>query len=143
MDNLTHKDVIRSLNVISNKDKVFQSGQGEGRSGSFFFFSKDNRLIIKTIKKEERNVLLNILDSYMEHISNTDGRSMLARIYGIFKVKTSFYATIDVLIMQNISNLFETSKKMYSFDLKGSAVDRYVKFNPKKVKEYALAQKAK
>ena len=91
--------MIRSLNVISNKDKVFQAGQGEGRSGSFFFFSKDNRLIIKTIKKDERNVLLNMLDSYMEHINVTDSRSMLARIYGIFKVKTSFYATIDVIIM--------------------------------------------
>ena len=84
-----------------------------------------------------------ILEDYVNHIKGMNNQSMLARIYGIFKVKTSFYATIDVLIMQNISNLFETSKKMYSFDLKGSAVDRYVKFNPKKVKEYALAQKAK
>ena len=130
--------MIRSLNVISNKDKVFQAGQGEGRSGSFFFFSKDNRLIIKTIKKDERNVLLNMLDSYMEHINVTDSRSMLARIYGIFKVKTSFYATIDVIIMQNVANLLEPSHMMYSFDLKGSIVNRYVKFKKKKLRDYAL-----
>ena len=141
MDGLTGKEVIRSLNVFSNKDTVFQAGQGEGRSGSFFFFSRDNRLIIKTIKKDERNVLLNILDSYMTHLTTTQGRSMLARIYGIFKVKTSFYATIDVLIMQNIANLLEPDQKLYSFDLKGSIVDRYVNFNKRKLREFALQNK--
>jgi len=32
---------------------VFNAGEGAGRSGSFFFFSHDNKFIIKTITKME------------------------------------------------------------------------------------------
>lgn len=40
----------------------------EGRSGSFFCFSPDKSLIIKTIPKGEANVLKNILPTYYQVI---------------------------------------------------------------------------
>lgn len=38
-----------SLSPKFNRDSVFKSGEGAGRSGSFFFFSHDRKFIIKTM----------------------------------------------------------------------------------------------
>ena len=38
-----------SLNPKNNENKIFKAGEGAGRSGSFFFFSQDNRFIVKTM----------------------------------------------------------------------------------------------
>lgn len=38
-----------SLSPKFNRDQVFMSGEGAGRSGSFFFFSHDKKFIIKTM----------------------------------------------------------------------------------------------
>lgn len=68
MDKVLPQDIINSLQLEENRKQVFKSGQGAGLSGSFFFFSKDNRFIIKTMNKTERNIMLSILDDYIEHI---------------------------------------------------------------------------
>ena len=39
----------QSLHPNFNHNTVFNAGEGAGRSGSFFFFSHDNRFIIKTL----------------------------------------------------------------------------------------------
>jgi hypothetical protein len=48
-DLVNAKQFIYSLNPDQNAAKVFMAGEGAGRSGSFFFFSHDNRFIIKTL----------------------------------------------------------------------------------------------
>ena len=53
MDKISFSDVIDSLDVVKNKSKVFQAGEGAGASGSFFFFSYDNRFLIKTLRGNE------------------------------------------------------------------------------------------
>jgi hypothetical protein len=57
--------------------------------------------LIKTLKSNEKNVLLNMLDSYIEHIIATKNASILARIYGIFTIKTNYFDDLDVIIMEN------------------------------------------
>jgi len=49
LDGIGPEDLIRSLNVESNRNMVFRAGQSAGASGSFFFFSKDSRFLIKTL----------------------------------------------------------------------------------------------
>ena len=34
-------DIMNSLNLSDNVESIFKSGEGMGKSGSFFFFSKD------------------------------------------------------------------------------------------------------
>ena len=51
---------------------VFKAGQGAGLSGSFFFFSHDNRFLIKTMNKKERKILLNMLDDMIYNFTNTN-----------------------------------------------------------------------
>ena len=86
--------------------KVFQAGQSAGASGSFFFFSRDNRFIIKTLQGEEIADLVNMLDDYIEHLQATKNQSLLARIYGVFRVRTPYFSKLDVIVMQNTSRYF-------------------------------------
>lgn len=84
MDGITQEDIIRSLTILENRDAVFKAGESAGTSGSFFFFSHDNRFLLKTILREESLKLQQMLDDYIDHISDTGNKSLLARIYGIF-----------------------------------------------------------
>ena len=37
---------------------IFKAGEGAGASGSFFFFSQDNKFLIKTMNKSEKMLIL-------------------------------------------------------------------------------------
>ena len=52
---------------------------------------------------------------------------MIARIYGIFTIKTNYYSDVDIIIMENTSNLLNKNNINHSFDLKGSMIGRRVK----------------
>ena len=65
---------------------MFQSGEGAGKSGSFFFFSHDKKYLIKTMKKGELDVMLRILPHYLEH-HRRNPDSILAKIFGVFTLK--------------------------------------------------------
>lgn len=47
-----------SLSPKFNRDMVFKAGEGAGRSGSFFFFSHDQKFIVKTMTKGELDLYL-------------------------------------------------------------------------------------
>ena len=99
LDNISPADMMKSLSVELNRNMVFKAGEGAGKSGSFFFFSHDNRFLIKTLKGEEKKILLKMLDDYIEHLGLTENKSLLARIYGIFTFKTNFFDPIDIIVM--------------------------------------------
>ena len=40
-----------------------------------------------------------MLDEYVEHLIDTDNRSLLARIYGVFTIKNNYYSDLDIMIM--------------------------------------------
>ena len=54
MDQILPQDIMRSLSLEENRKSVFSSGEGTGQSGSFFFFSYDNKFIIKTLRGIEK-----------------------------------------------------------------------------------------
>lgn len=72
--------------------------------------------------------MLKMLDPYIQHIQSTNNQSLLARIYGIFKIETNYFAPVHIMIMQN--TCFEVKRRTQcklTFDIKGSTVDRNVK----------------
>jgi len=83
---------------------VFKAGEGAGASGSFFFFSHDQRFIIKTISKYELKLFMSLLDDYINHLL-TNPDSLLAKIYGVFTVKSSQIDEVSVLLMDNTLKL--------------------------------------
>jgi len=76
-----------SLSPLLNRDMVFKAGEGAGRSGSFFFFSHDNKFIIKTMTNSELILMKTIVPAYVEHLQKNPD-SLLAKIFGIFTVET-------------------------------------------------------
>ena len=86
--------LLESLDITKNRDKVFGAGEGAGASGSFFFFSHDQRFIIKTLRGNEKFTFLKMIKSYIKHIVDSNNESLIARIYGIYRVKTSFFKSV-------------------------------------------------
>ena len=62
LDNVKPEDIYSSLDLEKNRNMVFKAGEGAGQSGSFFFFSYDNKFLIKTMTKREMNLLLSKLE---------------------------------------------------------------------------------
>jgi hypothetical protein len=89
------------LNPQRNRERIFRAGESEGKSGGFFFFSKDRRFLIKTIPEIEVIAFLKILNQYYNHLKNHKS-SLLGRIYGLFKIKLKNLSSVNIVLMQNI-----------------------------------------
>ena len=92
-----------------------------GKSGSFFYFSRDYRFIIKTIHHNEHKFLRSVLKDYYEHVKSNP-HTLISRFYGLHRVKLPHGRKIHFVIMNNI---FPPHKDIHeTFDLKGSTVGR-------------------
>lgn len=92
-----------------------------GKSGSFFYFSRDYRFIIKTIHHSEHTFLLRILPAYYEHVK-ANPHTLISRFYGLHRVKLPRGRKIHFVIMNNI---FPPHRDIHeTYDLKGSTVGR-------------------
>ena len=140
LDGIDPRDIIKSLDNDSNRKMIFKAGESAGASGSFFFFSHDNRFIIKTLRGTEMRDLIKMLDKYVHHLKTTKNLSLLARIYGVYTIKTNFYQEVDIIIMQNSTNLQNKYMKKYSFDLKGSITNRRANFKSSILKDVNILE---
>jgi 1-phosphatidylinositol-4-phosphate 5-kinase len=113
-----------------NRRSVFKAGEGAGASGSFFFFSQDNRFLIKTVMPAEVTKMGKMLPHLVRHFTQMSNQSLIARIYGIFTIKTNYFAPLHIMIMQNSAFLDDPKQKLLTFDLKGSTIKRYVRVTP-------------
>ena len=95
-----------------------------GASGSFFFFSSDHNLVIKTIQEEEKDKMIEILPSYYEHLKFNEN-SLISKIYGIFSIEISEISKIYFLMMENsLKNMKYNNIDYRLYDLKGSTIQR-------------------
>ena len=124
IDNIKPADIMQSLSIEDNIDSVFKSGEGKGASGSFFFFSKDNRFIIKTCSLHERKTLLGMLENFIEYLELKNNKSLIAKIYGVFTIKSNVFKSVDVMIMETTSFKKNPKNVSVKFDLKGSLYKR-------------------
>jgi len=126
MDEVSEADIAKSFNIKDNEMAVFEAGHGAGKSGSFFFFTKDRRFIIKTIDQQESNKLKSMSKSMLSHFK-TNKNSIIARIYGLYSLKTNVYGPLNFIIMQNTAKVTDINNEVMTFDVKGSTVGRQVK----------------
>ena len=126
MDKIDKNKIKFSLSAKRNRDQVFQAGESQGKSGSFFFFSHDKKFIIKTMYDDELKVFLEALPDYFEHLKKYPD-CMLARIYGVFKVKMEDIVPVNLLLMANTIRCDSSSAIKNVFDLKGSVINREIK----------------
>lgn len=92
-----------------------------GKSGSFFYYSRDYKYIIKTIHHAEHKLLRHILRDYYRHIENNPN-TLISQFYGLHRVKMAYGRKIHFVVM---NNLFPPHRDIHQmFDLKGSTVGR-------------------
>ncbi|KAF5553915.1 1-phosphatidylinositol-4-phosphate 5-kinase [Fusarium phyllophilum] len=92
-----------------------------GKSGSFFYFSRDYKYIIKTIHHAEHKFLRKILKEYYQHVKDNPNM-LLSQFYGLHRVKMPYGKKIHFVVM---NNLFPPHRDIHTtFDLKGSTIGR-------------------
>ena len=79
---------------------MLKAGEGDGKSGSFFFFSLDKKFIIKTMTEEDFQSFKRIQKRYFQRVSEDD-ESLLARIYGIYSVRVEDQNPVKLVVMGN------------------------------------------
>ncbi|KAL8643118.1 MAG: hypothetical protein Q9228_000243 [Teloschistes exilis] len=108
--------------LVSLTSKYILSELGSpGKSGSFFYFSRDYKYIIKTIHHAEHKLLRKILRDYYAHIDKYPN-TLLSQFYGLHRVKIPYGRKIHFVVM---NNLFPPHRDVHqTFDLKGSTIGR-------------------
>ena len=96
-----------------------------GKSGSFFYYSYDNKFVLKTIPAHEFEFFKSIIESYYFHIKEFE-HTLVQRFFGLH---TMIFNDIKMhfVIMNNV---FNTNIKInYKYDLKGSSYSRMSRSN--------------
>ncbi|ODQ81817.1 hypothetical protein BABINDRAFT_160054 [Babjeviella inositovora NRRL Y-12698] len=117
--------------LVSLTEKYILSELGSpGKSGSFFYYSRDYRFIIKTIHHSEHKQLLRILPEYHRHVK-ANPNTLISQFYGLHRVKMPFgkngVRKVHFIVM---NNLFPPHRDIHrTYDLKGSLMGRYTNMN--------------
>jgi len=97
---------------------------GVGKSKSFYFYSENNKLMLKTMKKSEMEVFFDedFIVGYYFHLSRSPN-SILTKYLGIYEVKVNNNSPIYFFVTENLFGTdFLEAKNIY--DLKGSTFAR-------------------
>ncbi|KAI8888845.1 SAICAR synthase-like protein [Backusella circina FSU 941] len=115
-----HIDAADYMMSLTNKYILTEMGS-PGKSGSFFYYSRDYRFIIKTIHHSEHKFMRKILKDYYEHVRNYPN-TLLCRFYGLHRIKLPRGRKIHFVVMGNV---LPSDKDIHeTFDLKGSLFGR-------------------
>ena len=121
IDGISTKDFLLSLSPKDNLKIIKESFASGGRSSNPIIFTYNKKLLLKTISKSEKNVMLNLLPEY--HRKMRDTKSLLCRIYGLYRIEVKGKQEMHIIVMRNMNEL-PSSTKYATFDLKGSTVQR-------------------
>ena len=90
----------KSFSPEMNREQIFKTGEGSGKSGSFFFMTHDKRFMIKTMNATELEIMLKLLPSYIAHHMKYPD-SLISKIFGVFTVKREGMAPVILALMEN------------------------------------------
>lgn len=116
-------DLSESLNLEKNYQQIEKaSGADGGRGGELFFFSYDNKVIIKTLSEKDFVTISSIIKDYYIYLKENPD-SLITRILGIYTFERN--EKYHICLMRNIANC-DSKFKLATYDLKGSKLDREV-----------------
>jgi hypothetical protein len=110
---------------MNNKKGLKKS---QGKSGSFFISTDDNKYMVKTLKSDELELLKHtFLKKYISHIKKNPD-SLLCRLYGMYNIILGQGDEILIIVMRNVIGDFKDNT-IVQFDLKGSTYKRQANFD--------------
>jgi hypothetical protein len=68
-----------------------------------------------------------MMDDFIRHLQENGNQSLIAKIYGVYTIKTDRFAPLDFIIMENTVKLVDPNNQTVCFDLKGSTFNRFTK----------------
>jgi len=121
---ISPQDFITEL-MISNQT-IFEELCSTGKSGSLFYYTRDGKFIVKTIKRDEYKFIKQILPDYFRHLK-TNPLSLLPKFLGCYVLTRKVKKKRDKIYFIVMINVFATSKHIHiRYDLKGSRIGRRV-----------------
>ncbi|GMI99002.1 hypothetical protein like AT1G01460 [Hibiscus trionum] len=117
LDNIDNDDYM----MLVCSDETIRKVTSISRPGSMFLFSNDNRFAIKTLRKSEVKVLLEMLPAYYSHLKKFRN-TVLNKLYGVHVVKPAGCTKAYFVV---VANIFKSDLLMHRcYDLKGSLQGR-------------------
>ncbi|CAL8463328.1 g2862 [Coccomyxa elongata] len=102
-------------------DQALRELPSPGKSGSVFFVSHDDKYMIKTMRKGEVKLLLELLPKYVAHVEKYP-HTLLVKFFGLYRVIPENGSKVRFIVMNNVfQNALPISKQ---YDLKGSTQGR-------------------
>ena len=121
LENIDIDEMIESFLPKNNTQGLKKS---QGKSGSFFISTDDNKYMIKSLKSDEIDLIRNgFLNKYIKHIEETKNQSLLCRLYGMFNIILAQGDEILIIVMRNVIGDLKDNT-VVKFDLKGSTYKR-------------------
>ncbi|OMO64365.1 hypothetical protein CCACVL1_21816 [Corchorus capsularis] len=117
IDNIDNDDYI--LSVCS--DEIIRKVSSGAKPGNLFLLSKDTRFVIKTLRKSEVKVVIEMLPCYYNHIRKYRN-TILSKLYGVHVVKPGGGVKAYFLVARNVLKSDALMHRCY--DLKGSLQGR-------------------
>lgn len=102
-------------------DQALRQLRSQGKSGSIFWWSSDDRYMIKTMRKGELRLMRELLPQYFTHMMRYP-HTLLVHFYGLHRVTPVNGRRVRFVVM---ANLFNTGLLIHrKYDLKGSLQGR-------------------
>ena len=125
LEKINIDNMIQSFLPKNNTQGIKKS---QGKSGSFFISTDDNKYMIKTLKSDELELLKHaFLKDYINHIKKNPN-SLLCRLYGMYNIILGQGDEILIIVMRNVIGDFKDNT-IVKFDLKGSTYKRKANFD--------------
>ena len=126
LENIDIDEMIESFLPKNNTQGLKKS---QGKSGSFFISTDDNKYMVKSLKSDEIDLIRNgFLSKYIMHIEKTENESLLCRLYGMYNIMMAQGQEFLIIVMRNVIGDFKDNT-VVKFDLKGSTYKRKANFD--------------
>ena len=121
---IEHINIDEMVESFLPKNNTQGLKKSQGKSGSFFISTDDNKYMIKSLKSDEIDLIRNgFLNKYIHHIEETNNQSLLCRLYGMFNIILAQGDEILLIVMRNVIGDLKDNT-VIKFDLKGSTYKR-------------------
>ena len=123
LEDINLDDMVKSFLSCNNKQGMKKSA---GKSGSFFISTDNQEYMVKTLKKDEFELIKQtFLMEYIKYIKQNPN-SLICRIYGMYNLVQYGGTEVFVIVMRNVIGSLKNNI-VAKFDLKGATINRELK----------------
>lgn len=103
LNNIEPATFFKSFAPSLNYQGIFNFFTGTGKSSSLFFFTDNKTYVVKTLKEDEKSLLLDstLIRNYYLHMKENPN-SMLSKFFGVYTIRPPMMNELHVIIMDNI-----------------------------------------